>query len=230
MRPNLIHPTLFLITVALGTQTAEATFHYWRINEVYSNADGSVQYVDMKLSNSIDDERHLLGHDLVSTAKKLIFDHDLAKRPSKNQHFLVATPGFAGIAGVTPDFTFPASFISQLGDTLVLAGIDSLTFGPLPNDGKSALARDGSIVIPRPTNFAGQVGIVTEPASWRLLLAGVVAVAVTRRRLRVVLTKVCGRDHPMSGECARCERLRSNLIQSRIACRDRTSKTPRSFC
>src|SRR4029079_8797579 len=90
--------------VALWSQYALATFHEWKIDQVYSNADGSVQYVDFVLAAPSDDERFLFGRTLTAglNSHSLTFGSDLPSEPVAGQHFLVATPGFAAIAGVLP--------------------------------------------------------------------------------------------------------------------------------
>lgn len=44
------------------------------------------------------------------------------------------------------DLAFGAHFLPNDGGTITLEGMDEWTFGPLPTDGRSALARDGSVV------------------------------------------------------------------------------------
>jgi hypothetical protein len=176
--------------VAFWSQYALASFHLWQIDQVYSNADGSVQYVDFVLPTAPDDERFLAGHTLTAglNSNSLTFGVNLPSKPVAGQHFLVATPGFAAIAGVTADYTFSAApFFNSHGDTLTYAGgLDSFTFTTLPVDGIHALNRDNTIAINAPINFAGQMGFVPEPANWAMLSIGAIGlVVVLRRRVRV---------------------------------------------
>ena len=172
--------------VALWSQYALATFHELKIDQVYSNADGSVQYVDFVLPAPSDDERFLFGRTLTAglNSHSLTFGSDLPSEPVAGQHFLVATPGFAAIAGVLPDYTFSGGpFFNPHGDTLVYASsFDTFTFPALPADGIHALNRNNTIAINAPINFAGQAGFVPEPASWILLSIGVVGLGVALRR------------------------------------------------
>jgi hypothetical protein len=188
MRSSKILPTVVALLVAIWSQYALATFHLWKIDQVYSNADGSVQYVDFVLPPPVfDDERALSGHTLAAglNGNSLLFGSDLPSEPVAGQHFLVATPGFAAIAGIQPDYTFadPGPFFNRNGDTLTYAqGVDSFTFQALPLDGIQALNRDNSISINAPINFAGQQGFVPEPASWLVLSIGAIGLAVMLRR------------------------------------------------
>jgi hypothetical protein len=161
------------LVVVIGTicSTAEATFHEWKIDQAYSNASGTVQYVDFLLTNPTDDERHLSLVQFQSTLDTMGFT-DLPSLPVNGQHFLIATPGFSAIAGVTPDYTFPVTpFFKSSGDTLNYGPGFSLLSTPALSDGRQAFGPSG-FVPARPTNFAGSVGSIPEPATCSLLLLG----------------------------------------------------------
>ncbi len=73
LRPTIV--MLAFLTVASGAQQAQATFHLWQIQQLYSNASGSVQYIDLVLPLTFDDESHLSGHSLTAglNANSLVF-------------------------------------------------------------------------------------------------------------------------------------------------------------
>ena len=161
------------LVVVIGTicSTAEATFHEWKIDQAYSNASGTVQYVDFLLTNPTDDEQSLSNAKFQSTLNMMGFTN-LPSPPVNGQHFLIATPGFAAIAGVTPDYTFPATpFFKSSGDTLSYGPGLSVLTTPALSGGSQAFGPSG-FVPARPTNFAGRVGSVPEPATCTLLLLG----------------------------------------------------------
>jgi len=141
MRTRTILGVLVGLLVFTCSHRAEATFHLWQISQVYSSSSGTVQYVDFVLPFTFDDESFLTGHQLSAglNSNSMLFGSNLPSVPVTGQHFLVATPGFAAIAGVTPDYTFPvAPFFNRNGDTLNYAFIDSFTFPALPLDGVNA--------------------------------------------------------------------------------------------
>lgn len=167
MRIQTILCVLVGLAAAVWSRRAEATFHLWRIDQVYSNATGSIQYVDFVLPFTFDDESHLTGRQLSAglNSNTMTFGNDLPQVPVAGQHFLVATPGFATIAGVTPDYTFPSSFVpffNRAGDTLNFASVDSFMFPALPSDNIRALNRNGSTAVNAPINFAGTTGSITD--------------------------------------------------------------------
>jgi serralysin len=183
-------PALVLLLVPFS---AGAAFHRWKITEVYSNASGSVQYVEFY--DLFSSEHLLAGHTLQSTTNPttFTFSSNLPSSSTANQHMLVATPGFASLPGaVTPDYTLSAwNFFATAADTLnFAAGFDTITWtaDQLPTDGIDALHEDydgtNRHTGPNtPTNFAGQQGSLPEPSEWLGLLVGTAAVlALTPRR------------------------------------------------
>jgi hypothetical protein len=187
-------PTLFFL-VLLAPFAAGATFHLWDITEVYSNDDGSVQFVELATNANFQDE--LIGHTLESNLGTFTFPTDLdpdvmgnGNDATANQHMLVATPAFASQPGaVTPDFVLDGpEFFDFVQDSLDFVGFD--TFGwaldELPTNGIDSLHEPfGSDVrtvgINSPTNFAGEVGELPEPSGALMLGVGACVLALLRR-------------------------------------------------
>jgi hypothetical protein len=86
---------------------------------------------------------------------------------------LIATPAFTTATGVTPDYVIPAGFMNPAGGTVNFAGVSELAFGPFPSDPSQALQADGSFAIATPTNFAGQVGVLSAIDPGVVLIASV---------------------------------------------------------
>ena len=182
----------------LWTSAAHATFHLWQIDQVYSNASGSVQFIEFKQpSFEFDDERFLTeaGTTTDSTfGNTYTYLTNLPSAPLANSDFLMATPGYAALPGVpAPDYTFASNdFFSVNGDTITYAhGISTFTFGPgqLPLDGVDSLHRayGSSTITPGlavVTNFAGQTGTipVPEPTTAAVLAGGALLGLAARRR------------------------------------------------
>jgi hypothetical protein len=159
---------VFASLLLLAASSAQAAFHLFRIEQLYTNADGSVQFVVLRNGGS-NGENLWSGQLLRSTSaqggqKNFEFDHDLPSNTA-NRRVLVATPGFAALGLPTPDYTMPANFLPVAGGTLNYAGAHQITFGPLPVDGTNALLATGAIVPNVATNFFGATGsVVPGPA------------------------------------------------------------------
>ena len=171
---------------ALRAAPARASFHLWKFSEAFSNADGSVQFIEML--DPADGEEFVSGIQLKSNAHTFSVPANLPSALTANHHMLFATAGFGSLpGGVPPDYIIPANFFSPAGDTLIWAGgLDSKTFGPIPTDGTHSLTLPGATTgVNSPTNFAGQAGsVVPEPSAIVLLTTVISALAVRRRRAR----------------------------------------------
>jgi dockerin type I repeat protein/PEP-CTERM motif-containing protein len=144
------HIQILTILVALAgsgawVHPAWASFHFWKIDEIYSNASGTVQFVE--LSDTHDGETKLNPQTLISHGHTFTFPADLPDgTPTAGHHLLLATPGYSALSGVTPaDFSLGVNnFFSTSGDTLTYAGgFDAVTFtaANLPTDGLNSINR-----------------------------------------------------------------------------------------
>src|SRR5437667_71854 len=157
-------------TAALSITPAQAAFHLFRIDQIYSNADGSVQYVVIREATGTNGENFWAGNSLRTTnvagiSKNSPFPSNLPSSITASRSVLIATPGFAALNLVTPDFTIPARFIPTDGGTLDYAsGTDHISLPPLPTDGATAIDRNGTPVAGAPKNFGNATGTMTAMA------------------------------------------------------------------
>jgi len=174
---------LTIAAFALIATSARAEFHTFQIEQMYSNADGSLQFVVLHESQGMNGENFLQGQVLTSThlgvTKTYIFPTNLPggsmycdgyygcynnPSPTANSRVLIATQGFAALNLVSPDYTIPNGFLPVGGGTLNYATVDQLTFASLPTDGVSALSRSGAIIPNVATNFVGYSASVVAAA------------------------------------------------------------------
>ena len=159
--------TIAIVAVALGlcAAAARAEFHLFRIDQVYSNADGKVQYVVIRESTGSNGENFLQNRALTMTSaagtKLFLFPTNLPSSATASRSVLIATSGFAALGLVTPDYTIPDGFVAVGGGTLDYASFDHITFGALPTDGATAIDRNGNHVAATPKNFAGASATIT---------------------------------------------------------------------
>jgi cyclophilin family peptidyl-prolyl cis-trans isomerase/methionine-rich copper-binding protein CopC len=133
-------------------------FHLYRINELYSNADGSIQYVELVgLANN---QQFLAAHTLTSTqggvTRSFTFPANLSSSATLNKSVLIATQAFANLGLVTPDYILPTPFLFTDGGTVNFAESSSIvTYAALPTDGSQSIDANAVPGTNSPTNFAG---------------------------------------------------------------------------
>jgi len=152
--------------VALSATDAQAGSHLWRFNEIFSNADGTIQFIELHECCGSNAEVNLAGKWVLSdaTGHQFFFPENLTP-PTANKHLLLATAGFAALPGApTPDYIIIDSFLTLGADTLRYWSYSAATMpyadGDLPSDGTMSLAVDGTVAVNSPTNYAGQTGSV----------------------------------------------------------------------
>ncbi len=184
MKRQLTRTQIVAVSAALGcfaasTDSARAGFHLWDITEIYSNADGTLQFIEWFTSAA--SEELLGGHVVTTESNTYTFPNNLPNPVTTNHNFLMATAGFAALPGApVPDFIIPDGFIDLTGDTLRLRTSpggtvwETLSFaaGELPTNGIDSLVcavHSGSacmstdVEVNSPTNFAGDSGSVMPP-------------------------------------------------------------------
>jgi len=162
------HALLTLALVAFSSW-AQAAFHLFAIEQIYTNADGTIQFVVLRETNGANNEHQWSGHTISSmgaTTQTFTFPNNLPSNATANKRVLVATQGFAALGVLTPDYTIPNNFIPIGGGTLNYAGVNQVTFGPLPTDGTNAFyVATGQPAPNLATNFQGQSASVQPGAS-----------------------------------------------------------------
>ena len=169
--------------------------HTWDIVEVFSNGDGTIQFIELKECCGNANETGLLNKTVTSTTTGLVFTFpaNLPGGSTANAHILLGTTAFAALPGApTPDHIIPSNFFSTTAEPF--PGIEYWVYddfifsvGVLPTNGKDALARPGPcpqpptvcsgvVAMPNsPTNFSGHSGNV-DACPWDLDLDGEVGI------------------------------------------------------
>jgi hypothetical protein len=154
-------------TVAMSSAfAAGSTF---AIAEVFSSADGAIQFVQLREGAGQAGQQGLAGRTLTVTragvARTFTFPGDLPSAATANRAVLVASQGwqlvpanFPEYHAVVPDYVMPDRFLSAEGGTLTFDGTDTWSYDALPRDGFSARFRAGDTVRDNSVqNFGGAV-------------------------------------------------------------------------
>ena len=193
--------TLALIASAtMLAPSANANFHFFDIQEVFSNLDGSVQFIEL-FTPSLGQE--VVGNKTItlevattsSVLNTFTFPNANGPSPTTNKTYLIGTSNLTALYGVTPDYVIPANFFQVAGGfsnrQLNFAGVDIVNLLNLPLNGVGSLngittnATSTATSInaqATPRNFAGQTATIPEPVAAGLLGFGLLALLNRRRR------------------------------------------------
>ena len=143
------------------------SFHLYTINEIYSNADGTIQFIEL-INGPFSGQNLWRGHAISvnqgGVTHSFAFPSDLPSSNTANTTVLIATQGFADLGIVTPDFIVPANFLFTAGSATVdFGGVNAVTYASLPTDGTQSLNRNLVAGTNSPTNFAHLTGTVPPP-------------------------------------------------------------------
>ncbi|MDP1932922.1 MAG: cytochrome c [Gammaproteobacteria bacterium] len=154
---------LFVVFLAVNSfsPTAQAV-DAWQISEIFSNTDGTVQYV--KLTTTSNNQQGLAGRTLRAlnatggVGQTFTFPSNLDSSQTANKSVLIGTIAFSGFTQLHVDYQLPPGFLFTEGGAVQLVDISSLAYQrtQLPRNGIQALRSDGAPVTANPVNFAGQ--------------------------------------------------------------------------
>lgn len=145
-----------------------AFFHRYQISELYSNANGTIQFIELT-GCGCDGEDRWQGESITvtqgATEHSFTFPSNLPSTQTANTAVLIATQGFADLAVVTPDFIVPSGFLFIDGGIVNFAGVEDIVnytvaYTELPTDGMLSRDVEGYTGVNSPTNFAGSTGTV----------------------------------------------------------------------
>ena len=172
MKSAKLAAILILVFMSIAGLPAKAGSHLWKFAEAFSNADGTVQFIELVNANSDNGEQFVPGHVIQSNTKNYTIPGPNLPATTAFKRLLFATPAFAALPGApAPDYILPAGsvpFFSTVSDTLACSGWPSMVFtaGQLPTDGiHSLVASSGgtcpcTVAVNSPTNYAGTTGSV----------------------------------------------------------------------
>ena len=193
-----------LFAVSMSSHSA---FHFVQINEVYSNASGTVQFVELTMLAG--GQTFFSGQTISSTqggsTKTFTFPNNLS-RGVAGAKVLIGTTGYAALAGVpAPDYTVQNGFIFTSNVTINFAGVDFVSFPSIPTDGTLSIDRSLATATNTPTNNAGATGTVVLPSPGTAPAAPTIGAAVPGSGQAVIaFTPGADGGSPITGFTATC--------------------------
>jgi hypothetical protein len=178
-----------VVAFFLSARPANAAFHLWNLNEIYTNSSGTLQFIE--LTTTFGGQQFVAGqqiqvHNLPNTITNSLTLTSNAPGDSTNHSYLIGTAGIQAAGAPAPDFIMPNGFLFSAGGTINFFGSNSGPYTALPTDGDLSRTWTGGNAVNSPKNFAGTTGhIVPEPATIFLLLVAGGAGLLRRRRSRI---------------------------------------------
>ena len=139
--------TLGTITLCALTAAANSAFagaHTWRISEIFTNADGTIQFVEL-FCISGSSENFVGGMQVTTGTNTFVFPGNLAGS-TLNKRLLLGTAAFAALPDTPdPDYTIPSNFFAVGGGFTIrynpAGNYDSNVVGAgvIPTDGVHSL-------------------------------------------------------------------------------------------
>ncbi len=164
------------VAAMMFARPAEAAFHLWNIQELYTNSSGSLQFIEM-FTNDFSQE-FTAGQSITvsnvggSQIHTFTFPSN-TPAPTNNHALLLATAGIQAAGGPAPDFIIPNNFLFPGGGTISFFGANSGSYAALPTDGTFSRNFDfGTNSVNSPRNYLGATGLVTVPEPATLTLMG----------------------------------------------------------
>jgi hypothetical protein len=159
-------------TFLLAT-SATAGNHTWDVVEVFSNFDGSIQFIELFDAGTIPpgNETGIGNGSLSSGTQFYSWSNGPVESPTLGKRYLVATQGYADLAllqgAPAPDVTLPAGvapFFTASGDTIAYVNGDSLAFpSGVPTNGTDSFDEVAGEATNSPQNYAGATGSIIAP-------------------------------------------------------------------
>jgi hypothetical protein len=167
---RLVSKIALVVSLSSTAPAVLAGAHTWDVWEVFSNADGTVQFVEIRETGGGAFETGIGGHAMIAMPSGTSFTIPAGvASPTSFKSYLIATSGFVGLPGApTPNAIESDGFLFTLTDTSMQYNpYDTATWtaGSLPLDGVHSLQRTGvggalAVAVNSPTNYAGQSGAI----------------------------------------------------------------------
>ncbi|MDA0689227.1 MAG: c-type cytochrome [Proteobacteria bacterium] len=152
---------LTAIAMAVLAQTAFSDFDQWQINELFTNSDGTVQFIELITTAPNQGDLSgltLMTRDAVNSQQKSVSFSSNLQGDTSNRTLLVATQGFVNLTGLEPELLIDSLFLFTEGGSVDFAnGIATLSYGAaqLPKNGVQSINALLQPQAPDPTAYSG---------------------------------------------------------------------------
>jgi hypothetical protein len=157
---------LAAIAAVLVPSPAPADFHTFTIDQLYSSADGEIQFIVLREAAGANGQDRLGGHQVTSShagvVKTLMIPSHLPSSGTAGRRVLFASDGYVALRTSmpsanlpAPDYTIPNRFLATDGGIVNFAGVSQVLYPALPGDGTNARYADTTVAPNLAQNFSG---------------------------------------------------------------------------
>ena len=122
---KILRSILILFTVVYSPVLL-ASHHGWDVSEVFSNEDGTLQFVEMVLGannhNNLKNFSLVAGNSATGEDQVFVIPASISGSTAGDR-LLFATAAFQSTFGIIPDFVIPDNFVTVVGGDVEYAGI-----------------------------------------------------------------------------------------------------------
>ncbi len=185
---SLVRRCALGVAAAMLTTSAQASFHLWNIREIYTDASGTLQFIE--LFDSSGGQPNVGGQSISVVNGAATQTHTFTLPAGSlsgstfNHGLLFSTAGLQAAGGPVPDYVIPDNFLFPAGGTINFFGQGSGPYSALPTDGVLSRAWTGGDFSNTPQNFAGQTGFIVTPEPSALAMLGLGLGLWRRSRLK----------------------------------------------
>jgi hypothetical protein len=157
---------LVVLATALTVNHAQAIFHLWNIREVYTDANGSRQFIE--LFTGAGSQNSVLNQQIRVTDGMTTHTFTLTNNLSgstANKALLIGTASITNFGSPKPNFIMPDNFLFAGGGTITFFGANSGAYTALPTDGIMSRTWAAGNAVNSPQNYEGQTGSITNQAA-----------------------------------------------------------------
>jgi len=151
-----------VVAASLAVTPAQGAFHLWSIREVYTDASGANQFIEL-FNGSGFDQPAVGGHQISISDGVTTHTYTVPGNVNNTigQALLFGTASITNFGSPKPDFVISNNFILPNGATLTFFGLGSGPYTALPTDGVNSRTWNGGNATNSPQNLLGQVGTIS---------------------------------------------------------------------
>jgi hypothetical protein len=148
---------IIAVLLLVVAPAALSSHHGFRISEVFSNGDGTLQFIEITSNadghNRVNCCNVVAGNAATGVDTAFKPPRPLPSTSTKGKSMLFATAAFEATHAIKPDYIIPDNFLTTASGDVFYN--DTVNWNSLPTDGANSLKPGGVISIATPRNFAG---------------------------------------------------------------------------